>query len=212
MVAAGMVAAAAIGGIASYASAGEAADAQTAGANMAIRQLQPYNQAGVGALNQLSSLTSGNPQAALEQLPGYQFTLSQGLKSVQNSAAARGLGVSGAAQKGAASYATGLADSTFGNQFNRLMSLASLGENAAAGVGNNAVGAGNAQAAAANAQGAAVSGTANQVGGIFGTDAILKNMGGSGLFGSSGGAASTSLGGGYYSTLNNPGTAGIQWM
>lgn len=211
MVAAGMVAAAAIGGIAQYASAGEAADAQTAGANMAIRQLQPYNQAGYGAVNQLTAMTSGDPQKALEQLPGYQFTLSQGLKSVQNSAAARGLGVSGAAQKGAASYATGLADQTFGNQFNRLMSLASLGENAAAGVGNNAVGAGNAQAAAANAQGGAVAGTSNQIGGIFGTDAILKNMGGSGLFGSSG-APSSSLGGGMYSTLNNPATAGIQWM
>jgi hypothetical protein len=57
-------------------------------------------------------------QATLEQTPGYQFNLAQGLKSVQNSAAARGLGNSGAALKGAASYATGLADSTYQNQFN----------------------------------------------------------------------------------------------
>lgn len=57
-------------------------------------------------------------QATLESLPGYQFTKTQGLKAVQNSAAARGLGVSGAALKGAATFATGLADSTYTNQFN----------------------------------------------------------------------------------------------
>jgi hypothetical protein len=57
-------------------------------------------------------------QAQLEQTPGYQFNLAQGLKATQNSAAARGLGVSGAALKGAATYATGLADSTYQNQFN----------------------------------------------------------------------------------------------
>lgn len=56
-------------------------------------------------------------QAELEQTPGYQFARSQGLQSVQNSAAARGLGVSGAAMKGAATFATGLADNTYQAQF-----------------------------------------------------------------------------------------------
>ncbi|HDR9033741.1 TPA: hypothetical protein QDB07_001198 [Burkholderia vietnamiensis] len=63
------------------------------------------------------------PTAAQAQAtPGYQFTLTQGLKSVQNSAAARGLGTSGAALKGAANYATGLADSTYNDVFNRALS------------------------------------------------------------------------------------------
>ncbi|MDI3301595.1 MAG: hypothetical protein QJR04_09605 [Burkholderia multivorans] len=53
--------------------------------------------------------------------PGYQFTLDQGLKAVQNSAAARGLGTSGAALKGASTYATGLADSTYNDVFNRAL-------------------------------------------------------------------------------------------
>jgi hypothetical protein len=57
-------------------------------------------------------------QAELAATPGYQFTLNQGLQAVQNSAAAKGLGVSGAALKGAADYATGLADSTYQTQFN----------------------------------------------------------------------------------------------
>ena len=56
-------------------------------------------------------------QAELEETPGYQFARSQGLQSVQNSAAARGLGVSGAALKGAATFATGLADQTYQQQF-----------------------------------------------------------------------------------------------
>jgi hypothetical protein len=57
-------------------------------------------------------------EAQLQATPGYQFNLSQGLESTQNAAAARGLGVSGASLKGAATYATGLADSTYQNQFN----------------------------------------------------------------------------------------------
>lgn len=60
-------------------------------------------------------------QAQLEALPGYQFALAQGLQANQNAMAAKGLGVSGAAMKGAATFATGLANSTYGDQFNRLM-------------------------------------------------------------------------------------------
>jgi hypothetical protein len=57
-------------------------------------------------------------QAQLEQTPGYQFTRDQGLKMTQSAAAARGLGVSGASLKGAATYATGLANTTYKDQFN----------------------------------------------------------------------------------------------
>lgn len=100
--------------------------------------LQPYmtlgNQAAGQLGNQLSSLTTpiavpnapnlpnapgAMTQADLEATPGYQFTLNQGLKATQNSAAARGLGVSGAALKGAASYATGLSDQTYNTRFNQ---------------------------------------------------------------------------------------------
>jgi hypothetical protein len=124
-----------------------------------------------------------NPtEAGLEQTPGYQFTLQQGLKSTQNAAAAQGLGVSGAALKGAASYATGLADSTYGsqltnaintyntqlngwqqgftdywsnqtNRYNQLYNIASLGANSAAGQGTS------------NTQGAANTGNALQTAG-----------------------------------------------
>jgi hypothetical protein len=142
--------------------------------------LAPYNTAGQAALPNMLSLanlgpTAGGPdyvaqaqgampgtmtQAELEQTPGYQFNLSQGLKALQSSAAARGLGVSGQALKGAATYATGLASNTYQQQFAnqqqkfadigtlntmqqgnvqsafaRAQNLASLGESAGAGTG-----------------------------------------------------------------------------
>lgn len=52
-------------------------------------------------------------QSALEATPGYKFTRDQGLKATQNSFAARGLGNSGAALRGAADYTTGLAGNTY---------------------------------------------------------------------------------------------------
>lgn len=138
----------------------------------------------------------GMDQAALEATPGYQFTLSQGLKAVNNANAARGLGVSGANLRGAADYATGLADSTYNQQFqnyltqqdaifNRLSTAASLGENAGAqtgsfatqtgaNVGGNIIGAGNAQAAAAMANANAVSGAANNVSSLFTLRSLLN--------------------------------------
>ena len=84
--------------------------------NQGQANIAPYlalGQQGAGTLqNRLTELTSpiapppAMTQADLEATPGYQFTLSQGLKAVQNSAAARGLGLSGAALKGATDYAT----------------------------------------------------------------------------------------------------------
>ena len=116
------------------------------------RDLQPYRQSGAAANSLLSSelpQLSGQfapTEASLQSTPGYAFDLSQGLKSTQNSAAARGLGVSGAALKGADTYATGLADNTLQTQynidqgnktnaFNKLLGSSQLGESAAAQTG-----------------------------------------------------------------------------
>lgn len=194
-----------------------AADAQVKAAQIAAAtqmamyektrgDLQPYNQAGqtaVGKLtNRLDEFTAPIQmnQAQLEQTPGYQFNLSQGLRGVQNSAAARGLGASGAALKGAATFATGLADSTYQNQFNnavtnqtnaynRLMGLVNSGQNAAAqtgtagtqaanGISQAYTNAGNAQAAAYNNMGAA---------GGYAANALVAGANKAGLFGGTGG-------------------------
>lgn len=117
----------------------------------------------------------------------YDFTKTQGLKAVQNAAAKRGLGVSGAALKGASSFVTGLADNTYrnlfdmeninrGNAYTRLKnvvdtgadaakSLASVGTQAATGIAGAQIGAGNAQAAGYNAIAGAVGDFASDVGG-----------------------------------------------
>lgn len=219
MVAVAVIGSAVVGGVASIAGSSMAANAQEDAANKAsdtemkmyqqtrsdLLPYQQYGQLGTSMLtNQLSSLSSpvSMTEADLQQTPGYQFNLTQGLKAAQSSAAARGLGRSGAAVKGAEAYATGLADSTYQNQFNNavtnkmntynmLSGAASLGENAAAQTGNNGtqtaanigsntIGAGNAQAAAYNSIGSAVAGGANSIGSY----ALLR---GSGLYG--GGAA-----------------------
>jgi hypothetical protein len=75
---------------------------------------------------QFSAPTAAEAQAT----PGYQFTLNQGLKSTQNGAAARGLGTSGAAMKGAANYATGLADSTYNDVYSRALNTFNTNYNA----------------------------------------------------------------------------------
>ena len=138
-------------------------------------------------------------QANLEQTPGYQFNLSQGLKSVNNAMGARGLLNSGAVLKGAGEYATGLADSTYGHQFdmyqqdqnnsyNKLMGLSSLGEGAAAqtgafgqqtahDIGQNTIG-------GAAALGAGYTGAANAWSrGIQGIGNSLVSAAGMGAFG-----------------------------
>jgi hypothetical protein len=133
-----------IGGITSMIGSSQAASAAKQAANQAQQRyiqtrsdLTPYNTAGQAVLPTMNALamdrTGGGPdyisradamlppqmtQAELEATPGYQFTLAQGLKATAGSAAARGLGVSGAALKGAAGYATGLANSTYKDQFN----------------------------------------------------------------------------------------------
>ena len=128
-------------------------------------------------------------QATLEATPGYKFTRDQGLQAVANSNAAKGLGVSGAAMKGAAQYATGLADNTLktqqqifqdnlnnqrtifqGNLSNILGSLsgvATMGQNAAVQTGQSSTAninsANAASIGAANAQASGIVGGASAI-------------------------------------------------
>lgn len=145
LVGAGISGAASLFGASQQASAAKkAADAQIYSAQLAAdTQNNMFNRTQVneGPFIQLGQTTAQNlmqdlgkyaapvappapmTQAELEKTPGYAFNLSQGLKATQNSAAARGLGISGAALKGASTYATGLADSTYQNQFNNAQTI-----------------------------------------------------------------------------------------
>lgn len=203
-VATAVIGGAVLGAGAQIYAADKAADAQIEANQMGIdatqrmynqtrSDLTPYRVAGQDALTELDErlpfLTSPIEltQEWLESTPGYQFTRTQGLKAVQNSAAARGLGVSGAALKGAANFATGLADNTYKTQFdvenvnrtnayNRLKALVDTGQSAAAQTGafgskatesiaGMNVGQGNAAAASYNAMGGAVNNAFGNIGG-----------------------------------------------
>jgi hypothetical protein len=209
MVAAAVAGAAIVGGVASSTisssasksaantqaqAAEDAAHLQNDQFNQTQANLAPFMQLGSNNINALQSALNnpifnqqfGAPtEAQAQATPGYQFTLNQGLKSVQNSAAARGLGSSGAALKGASSYATGLADSTYNDVFNRALStfntnygnassnvnrlagIVGSGQNAASGLG--ALGAqtagniANTLTSGANASAAGTIGSANAI-------------------------------------------------
>jgi len=184
-----------IGGALSSSAASNAADVQAAAANTAAENsraqyqqtradLAPYMQYGTAAGNKLMGrlpeLTANfNPTMAdLAATPGYQFTLDQGLKGVQNAASAHGLGASGAAQKGAADYAAGLASKTYQDQFNnyqtqnennfnRLLKITGLGQNSAAGAGMQGIyatnNANNYATSGANAAAAGTIGSSNAI-------------------------------------------------
>ena len=67
-------------------------------------------------------------QASLENTPGYQFALQQGLRATQNSLAASGLAGSGAAAMAAGNYATGLASQTWPQVFQTWLAQQQLGQ------------------------------------------------------------------------------------
>lgn len=140
--------------------------------------LTPYMSAGVDAIPELKGLlglpggTGGGTGSSeisdtLKNLPGYQFQLQQGLQATQNGFAAQGLGQSGAALKGAANYAEGLAGTSYEQLFGNVLSSVGLGQSSAsalAGFGANAASAENSlTTGGAAAQAAGVVGSANSI-------------------------------------------------
>lgn len=215
-VATAVIGAGVLGAGATIYGANKAADAQTAAADKAANtslsmynttrgDLAPYRDIGGVAsgqlTNRLSELTtpiSVNPQDFLNS-DQYKFQQTQGERAVTNSSAARGLGSSGAALKGAAAFESGLNSTqwqqNFNNQvtnqtnaYNRLKGLVDTGENASAQTGtagtaaaNTAagaqIGAGNAQAAAANSTGSAIANAAGNIGGYAAYKGLYGNSG-----------------------------------
>ena len=143
------------------------------------QNLSPYVQSGQMALSRLGAMQPFSAPTAQQaaETPGYQFQLQQGLKALQNSAAARGGLLSGGTAKAINDYAQGQAASNYGNTYNRALqtyqtnfgnqyslagqglgaatNLSSLGQqnaNAGAGILENSA---NAQAAALQNAGAA---------------------------------------------------------
>lgn len=163
--------------------AGQAAEQ---GFQRAQGALSPYSTAGSKSLELLMSYLQGDAaqkagvggggpnllstfaptQEQLEKTPGYQWARNQALGTMTNSAAAKGLGLSGNLVQGLGETATGLASQTFQQQldnfmkqnqqaFNMLYGPAGMGASAAGGIANAAMGTagqvGNAAMGGANA-------------------------------------------------------------
>jgi hypothetical protein len=169
------------------ASADRAADLQKEQFDKQVELQAPFREAGLTAQNKLldyMGLSAGAggkyakdfSMADFQQDPGYAFRMSEGLKALDRTAAARGGMLSGAALRGATRYGQDMASQEYTNAFNRyqtnranqlnpLQSLMGAGQTAAGQVGlagqNYANQAGNAYMNAGNARASGYVGSAN---------------------------------------------------
>lgn len=166
--------------------ANRAADLQQQQFERQVELQEPFRQAGITALNKLTPLASEYTPFGMDQFqadPGYGFRMSEGMKGLERSAAARGGLLSGATLKGIQRYGQDLASQEYTNAFNRyqternarlnpLQSLAGVGQTATNQLGaagqNYATGAGEALGAGAQARASGYMGMANAAAGGIG--------------------------------------------
>ena len=164
--------------------ASNATQANMAMYNQTQSNLKPYMGQGNTALGTLGTdLQNGtlggnftNADLNANLAPNYQFQLQQGDQALQNSQAAQDGAMSGAAMKGLINFNQNTAAGAYQNAYNNWLSsqnmnygqlsgLASLGENAAAGLGNTGANYANSNAnlatGAASAEAAGTVGVAN---------------------------------------------------
>ena len=217
----------------------QAANTQQSMFNTIQANEQPFISGGQGALTELEQglgtakgnaggLGNGyftqqfNPtQAQLNAYPGYQFQLQTGGQALENQNTPGVGALSGPALKSLMQFNQGTAASNYQNYFNqfqtqqnnifnRLSTIAGLGQNAAGALGNNGAqlgtGIAQAQAAGAGSIASGISGASNSIGQSIALNSLLGN-GGSFSDGDIGNTTSTlDLGGnqaGY--VINNPG-------
>jgi hypothetical protein len=142
------------------ASADRSIDLQREMFNKQLELQQPFQEAGVNALNRMQS---GNVMGMMD--PSYQFRLGEGMKALDRTAAARGGLISGGALKAAQRYGQEFASNEFGNAYNRLASMAGIGQtatnNMGAATGNFGTNAGNLMTGAGAARASGYVGGAN---------------------------------------------------
>ena len=151
-----------------------------------------------GSLNRAPTLSE------LQMDPSYGFRLNQNLGAIENSAAARGMQLSGSTLKDLSRFSQDFASQEYGNaygrfmgqqnnQFNRLASLAGIGQtasqatgataanafgNAGNQIGQNIMGAGNAMAAGQIGQANAIGGALNNIGNFAFMQSLFNAPGG----------------------------------
>lgn len=193
----GLAAGSALGSLTGTGAASRAADVQSAAADRAAagqermfeRQVQlsePWRKAGEQALNKLIPLTDYTPfgMAQFQADPGYGFRMSEGMKALERSAAARGGLLSGATLKGIQRFGQDLGSQEYQNAFNRyqaerqarlapLQSLAGVGQTTAQQLGQAgqqmAANVGETLTSGAAARASGYVGSANALTGALGT-------------------------------------------
>jgi hypothetical protein len=97
-------------------------------------------EVGDAALTKLQDAFVKGDFSGFTKDPGYQFSLGQGQRAIDNSLIARGRGLSGSAVKAGVEFATGKANQQVGDYFSRLATLAGIGNsgiNTSANAGSN---------------------------------------------------------------------------
>lgn len=182
--------------------------------------LQPYIDAGSGALTKINAVNNGD-YTGFENSPDYIFARDQGIQGLDRSAAARGSLYSGGQSADLAKFASGLATQNLNNYYNRLTGLASLGQGSATSLGSigtgNAAQQGNFNLAGAGAvgQGLYDSGNANSnlVGSLAGVAGQYLGSRGSNPTASSYGTPYAQQGAGLLGGANyaGPGSTSTSW-
>ena len=94
----------------------------------------PWLDAGKGALSQMQKLNAGD-YSSFNASPDYQWTLSEGMKGLDRSAASKGRLYSGGYGEDLTRFGQGLASQQYGNYYNRLAAMAGVGQTTASGLG-----------------------------------------------------------------------------
>jgi hypothetical protein len=124
------------------AAAGQASDLEREMFERNIELNAPFREAGITALNKLTPLATNYTPFGMDQFkadPGYSFRMSEGMKGLERSAAARGGLLSGSMLKGIQRFGQDLGSQEYQNAFNRyqaernaqlnpLQSLAGVGQ------------------------------------------------------------------------------------
>lgn len=167
------------------AAADRSADVQREMFERQVGLSEPWRKAGEQALNKLIPLTDYQ-QFGMQQFqadPGYGFRMSEGMKALERSAAARGGLLSGATLKGIQRFGQDLGSQEYMNAFNRyqteraarlqpLQSLAGIGQTTAQQLGQAG------QTMASNVGEALTSGAAARASGyVGGANALTQGLG-----------------------------------
>lgn len=163
--------------------------------DLAREDRKPWLEAGQGALAQMQQLNSGD-FSSFKESPDYQWTLDQGFKGLDRSAAARGGLYGGGHSADLVDYGQGQASKQYGTYYSRLSDLATggnatagalgaLGANYANNVGANAIQGGMNRASSYNQQANNNSQFAAGLGGAFSNwygNNSAQNGGGTGWY------------------------------